>query len=152
MRAIRVVVADDDPVFTDALVDVLAADPRFDVVGAAGTGAQLLALVAETAPDLALVDVRMPGGGPAAVRALTTGDGHRPLVVAVSAQHGTTAILAMLRAGAVGFLAKGSLGDRLPDLVARAAAGEVVLAAPDATEALRRLVALSPLAPAPVVL
>ena len=80
----------------------------------------------------------MPGGGADAARALTDRD-DGPVVVALSAQTGASVILAMLQAGAAGYLAKGRLGAELPDLVARAATGEVVLAAPGAVEAMRQL-------------
>ena len=94
---------------------------------------------------MVLLDVRMPGGGAEAARALratasTNGGGAgAPAVVAVSAHTGTATVVAMLQAGAVGYLAKGRLAD-LPDLVARCAAGEVVLAVPSAADALDQLV------------
>ena len=142
MPQIRVAIADDDPGVLSALVDVLDADPRFEVVGAVGTGDDLRALVAEKGPDVVLMDVRMPGGGPVGVQALTsTSSGHlrrRPAVVAVSAHTGAVTVATMLRSGAVGYFAKGRLST-LPDLLARCADGEVVLAVPSAAEALRQL-------------
>lgn len=150
MPATRVVVADDDPVFTAALVAVLEADPRFVVVGTAATGEELAGMVPEQLPGLVLLDVRMPGGGAEAAARLTASAMH-PVVVAVSAQQGVSAILAMLRAGAVGYLAKGGMGAALPDLLARAMAGEVVLAATGGHEALRQLLAFSSARTAPDV-
>lgn len=142
MTVVRVVVADDDPDFRGALIDVLAADPRFDVVGVAKAGDELLELVGEHSPDLVLLDVRMPGGGAQAAQALTGPDaaGHVPVVVVVSAQSGAAAILAMLHAGATGFLGKGRLGALLPDLLERAMDGEVVLGVPEAVDVLRHLI------------
>ena len=137
-RVISVAVADDDPGFTEALVDVLEADPRFRVVGTAATGEDLVDLVAQADPDVVLLDVQMPRGGAAAARALTR-TGRGPVVVALSAQTGATHVLAMLRAGAQGYLAKGRVGHDLPDLVARCARGDVVLAVPGAAEAMRQL-------------
>jgi two-component system nitrate/nitrite response regulator NarL len=141
MRVYRVVVADDDDVLRSALVDVLDADERFEVVGVAETGEGLPALVAATGADVVLLDVRMPGGGAEAARALTSTDGSRPIVVALTAQVDTVRVLEMLRAGATGFLAKGRIGVSLPDLVARCAEGEVLLAVPTGVSALRHLVA-----------
>ena len=137
-RVIGVVVADDDPGFTDAVVDVLRADPRFSVVGTAATGEDLVDLVAESDPDVVLLDVHMPRGGPAAARALTR-TGRGPVVVALSAQTGATHVLAMLRAGALGYLVKGRIGHDLPDVLVRCARGDVVLAVPGAAEAMRQL-------------
>jgi two-component system nitrate/nitrite response regulator NarL len=142
MPQIRVAIADDDAGVLSALVDVLAADPRFEVVGAVATGEDLRSLVTEVGPDVVLMDVRMPGGGPVGALALSsTTSGHlrrRPAVVAVSAHTGAVTVATMLRSGAVGYLAKGRLSG-LPDLVARCANGEVVLAVPSAAEALRQL-------------
>jgi two-component system nitrate/nitrite response regulator NarL len=121
------------------------------VVGSAATGDELVDVVDRVAPDVVLLDVRMPGGGPVVASALSaprpasprrTARAAAPVVIAVSAQTGIATVVAMLRAGAVGYLAKGSLGT-LPELVARCAAGEVVLAVPSAADALRQLVRTS---------
>ncbi|MGZ6741057.1 MAG: response regulator [Nocardioides sp.] len=156
MDPFRVVVADDDRAFRGALVEVLSDDARYVVVGEAGTGEELLAVAERTRPDLVLLDVRMPGGGPEAARRLTrpggpdagphAGGSSGPVVIAVSAHVGASGILAMLRAGATGYLAKGRLGDRLPEIVARMLDGELVLAAPGGIDALRQLLADAPAA------
>lgn len=143
MRVIRVVVADDDAAFRGALVDVLDADRRFQVTAAMATGEQIVEVVAQAGADVALVDVRMIDGGPAAARAIREAieDGrlHGVAVVAISAQAPVHTVVAMLREGAVGYLVKGRIGSELPDLLARCATGEVVLAVPGAAEALRQL-------------
>lgn len=141
MSTIRVVIADDDDEVRDALGEVVGADARFAVVGTARTGDEAVSVAAVSSPDVVLLDVRMPGGGPEAARRLTASGG--PVVVAVSAHTGATSIVAMVRAGAVGYLTKGRLGD-LTDLVARCAAGQVVLAAPGAADAMRQLLAGAP--------
>ena len=142
--AIRVAVADDDAMFRTAAVGLLRADPRIDVVGEAADGEELLELAAGTDPDVVLLDVRMPAGGAAAAQALTRhgatqGRPSRPLVVALTAETSPEVIDAMLRAGAVGYLAKGRIGSALADLVSRVHDGEVIIAAPTASVALRRL-------------
>lgn len=134
---VTVLVADDDAAFREALVDVLSADERFTVVGTAASGAEVPEMCARLRPDLVLVDVRMAGGGVDLARALRAQAGHRPVVVAVSAQTGVTTVAAMLSAGARGYLAKGRLGATLPDSLARVVAGERVLEVPGAEEALR---------------
>lgn len=136
--AIRVVVADDDDDMRSALLDVLSADPRFDVVGSAATGVELMALAGDSRPSVVLLDVRMPGGGVEAAAALTSAP-NPPVVVAVSANTEVATVLAMLRAGASGYLGKGRLGASLPDLVARCAAGELHLAVPNGPSILRHL-------------
>jgi DNA-binding NarL/FixJ family response regulator len=150
MDPLRLLIADDDASIRDALRDVLEADDRFAVVGVVDSGEALLALAETLRPDVVLLDVRMPGGGAAAARALLTlpepapgpGSAGRttpPVVVAVSAQTGTSVVVSMLRAGVSGYLVKGRLG-ALPDLVARCGNGEVVLAVPCAGDALRQVV------------
>ncbi len=136
--AIRVVVADDDDDMRSALLDVLSADPRFDVVGSAATGVELMALAGDRRPAVVLLDVRMPGGGVEAAAALAA-EPSPPVVVAVSANTELATVLAMLRAGAAGYLGKGRLGASLPDLVARCAAGELHLAVPNGPSILRHL-------------
>ncbi len=143
MRVIRVVVADDDAAFRGALVDVLDADRRFQVVAATCTGEGVVEVAACSRADVVLVDVRMVDGGPAAARAIRQAleDGRLSgvAVVAISAQAPVHTVVAMLREGAVGYLVKGRIGSELPDLLARCAVGEVVLAVPGAAEALREL-------------
>lgn len=144
--AIRVLVADDDDDFRSAIADVLDADERFSVVGTAADGEDAVEQALETAPAVVLLDVRMPGGGAlAATRLRALPD--PPVVVAVSAETGSSGVVAMLRAGATGYLAKGALGQRLPDLVARAATGERVLDVPGAEEALHQLLGREDAAP-----
>jgi DNA-binding NarL/FixJ family response regulator len=146
---IRVALGDDDTAFRTAAVGLLEADPRIDVVGAAATGSELSELVSASEPDLVLLDVRMPGGGVAGARALAelTGPAGRrtpPLVVALTAETSPDVIEGMLRAGAVGYFAKGRIGSSLGDLVCRVHDGEVVLAVPTARLALRRLLREDP--------
>jgi DNA-binding NarL/FixJ family response regulator len=140
---IRTVVADDDAAFRGALVDVLGADPRFLVVEAVSTGERIVDVARKAAAHVVLLDVRMPEGGTLAARSIrqATQDGslHDVVVVALSAQASTHAVVSMLREGALGYLVKGRIGSELPDLVARCAAGELVLAVPHADEALRQL-------------
>lgn len=136
MRRIRVLIADDHSEMLSALVSVLEDDRRFTVVGTATTGADALRMAAETLVDLALLDVHMPDGGPATAEAMTALP-RPPAVVAISAQAGAGVVEEMLRAGAVGYLTKGRVGDSLPDLLVRCVEGEVVLATPAGAGALR---------------
>lgn len=136
MGQLRVVVADDDETVRTLLSEMMRRDDRFDVVGEAADGTDLLAVVGRTRADVVLLDVRMPGGGAVAARALqdlpTT-------VVAVSAETSVETVASLLRLGVRGYVGKGRIGPHLPDLVARCVAGEVVLAVPTAAQAVRRL-------------
>ena len=139
----RVVVADDDGAMRAALVDSLHSDPRFTVLAAVSTGSELLDACSSMRPDVALVDVQMPGGGAPAVRELMQ-QASCPVVIAVSASVRMGTIMPILRAGATGYLAKGNLGPSLPDLVARCAMGQAVLAVPGGGAILRALTAATP--------
>ena len=58
---IRVLVADDSALFLDAVADVIAASPGFELDGLARSGEEAIELAAARGPDLALIDVNMPG-------------------------------------------------------------------------------------------
>ena len=142
MTTFRVLVVDDDETFREALVEVLGADRRFEVVGSVGDVDAVAEAVSGSRPHVVLLDVRMPGGGPGTAAAIVEGSrpaGEGPVVVAMSAHTSPRIVASMLRAGAVGYLAKGRLGTTVTDLVARCAVGEVVLAVPGAAEVLREL-------------
>jgi len=143
MTRARVLIADDHPQMLSALVSAVASDPRFEVAATATSGAAAVGIAAEGRIDVALIDVRMPGGGPALAAALTALP-RPPVVVAISAETSIATVADMVAAGAVGYLAKGRIGDALPELLGRCVAGEVVLAAPTAGAALRTLLRAGP--------
>jgi DNA-binding NarL/FixJ family response regulator len=144
MRVIRVAIADDDPTFREALVEVLQTDSRFEVVGAVSNGEDLVRLAGDTRPDLVVLDVRMPDGGPSAARAIREAarswESPAPVVAALTAQSAVATVVEMLREGAAAYLLKGRVGAELPDLLVRSVAGEVVLAVHTGAQALRHLV------------
>lgn len=137
MGMIKVVVADDDDTVRHHLTALLHSDPRFEVAGHADTGPSLLEVMALTQPDVVLLDVRMSGGGVKIARWLAAS--HQVVVVVVSAETSVETVVAMLRAGVRGYLAKGLIGASLPDFVARCAHGEVMLAVPTAGQAMSRV-------------
>lgn len=137
MVRIKVVVADDDARVRSALIALLRTDRRFAVVAELADGTTLVETVRRTAPDVVLLDVRMPGGGVEAARALQAGP--PVVIVAISAETSPAVVAEMVRAGAHGYLAKGHLDSDLPESVVRCVNGEVLLAVPTASQALRRL-------------
>ena len=137
MGLIKVVVADDDEMIRTVMSEVMSSDPRFEVVGEAADGIELLEVVTRTRCDVVILDVRMPSGGEEAAAALHSGP--PVVVVAVSAETSPDVVAGLLRAGAQGYVAKGRLGPNLPDLVSRCLAGEVIVAVPTGAQALRQL-------------
>ncbi len=123
---VRVVLADDHPMYRFGLRAVLDASREVEVVGEAADGAELLALVARCAPDVVLTDLSMPQvPGTAAIDELTR---RRPgLGVLVLTMHEDDASLfGALRAGARGYLLKGADGDEIVRAVLAVAGGDAV--------------------------
>jgi DNA-binding NarL/FixJ family response regulator len=144
---VRVLVVDDHPVVRGGLVGWLAAQPDLDVVGEAGDGLEALAAVAEHAPDVVLMDLRMPrmDGVTATGRITAAHPGVRVLVLTT---YDTDAdIVRAVEAGAAGYLLKDVPLPQLADAVRAAARGETVLAPPVAARLVSRMRAPSVEAP-----
>ncbi|MGY4772275.1 response regulator [Kribbella sp. CWNU-51] len=137
---IRVLVADDHPVFRRGLVGVLTEEPEVEVVGEAGDGDAAMALAAELGPDVVLMDLHMEGtGGIAATRRLSA---ELPdiAVLVLTMLDDEESLHSALRAGARGYLVKGASGDRILQAVRAVAAGEAVFGADVAGLVLGRLI------------
>lgn len=109
MTSLRVLLADDEPAVVAALVDLLAAERGITVVATAGDGTTALLQAAALRPDVAVVDVRMPGGGPLLVSGLLSAV-PTMAVIALSAQSDASVRRAVLAAGATALLLKGDPG------------------------------------------
>jgi len=139
MSVVRVLVVDDHPVVRGGVVGWLAAQPDIDVVGEAGDGLEALAAVAEHAPDVVLMDLRMPRmDGVAATGRITAA--HPGVRVLVLTTYDTDAdIVRAVEAGATGYLLKDTPLPQLADAVRAAARGETVLAPPVAARLVSRM-------------
>ena len=123
---IRVLVVDDQDMVRQGLRLILEL-AGLTVVGEARDGAAAVAAVAELAPEVVLMDLRMPGmDGIEATRRITADSSAR--VVALTTFDVDQHVVDALGAGAVGFLLKDVTSDGLVDAVRRAAAGEPVVA------------------------
>ncbi|MGA5506494.1 response regulator [Streptomyces umbrinus] len=124
--AVRVVVADDHPMFRYGLKAALAAGDEVEVVGEAARGDELLAVVDRTTPDVVLTDLAMPGlDGAAATRAVLAR--HPRVGVLVLTMHeDDEALFGALRAGARGYLLKGADRTEIVRAVLSVAAGDAV--------------------------
>jgi DNA-binding NarL/FixJ family response regulator len=124
--SVRVVLADDHPMYRFGLRAVLDASPEVEVVGEAADGAELLALVARHAPDVVLTDLSMPTlSGTAAIDELTRrqpGVG----VLVLTMHEDDVSLFAALRAGARGYLLKGADRDEIVRAVLAVAGGDAV--------------------------
>jgi EAL domain-containing protein (putative c-di-GMP-specific phosphodiesterase class I)/DNA-binding NarL/FixJ family response regulator len=126
-RRIAVLIADDEPLVRAALAESIGSDPAFELVGTAADADDAIRLARVFSPDVALVDVRMPGGGQRAVRGILEGS-PRTRVVALSGSDDSATVLEMLQAGAASYVVKGDPGAILETIV-RAAGGQSILSA-----------------------
>ncbi|MBW0100254.1 response regulator transcription factor, partial [Pseudonocardia sp. KRD-184] len=120
-------VVDDHPVVRDGLRGVLDAEPDMEVVGEAGHGAEALARVAAAAPDVVLMDLRMPVmGGVDAIRELRRA-APAVRVLVLTTFDTDRDVLPAVEAGATGYLLKDTPRDELLRAVRAAHRGEAVL-------------------------
>jgi DNA-binding NarL/FixJ family response regulator len=128
--AIRVVVADDQPLVRSGLRMILDAQPDIEVVGEAGDGHEAVALARSERPDVVLMDVRMPGlDGIAATREIAGPEVAEPRAVLVLTTFDLDEyVYEALRAGARGFLLKDATREELASAVRVVARGDALLA------------------------
>ncbi len=142
-EAIRVLIADDQPLVRRGLALILAPDPGFEVVGEAGDGEEALALAHRLRPDVVVMDIRMPvlDGVGATERLARTLPECR--VLALSTFDMDEYVVAALRAGAYGFLPKDISPEELVAAVRVVHTGEAAVA----PRLLTRLISAYVLAP-----
>jgi EAL domain-containing protein (putative c-di-GMP-specific phosphodiesterase class I)/DNA-binding NarL/FixJ family response regulator len=135
-----VLIADDERNMREALSAVIQAAPGLELAAVACNSAEAIQKALELQPDVALLDVRMDGGGgPAAARGIRRASpGTR--ILALSAQATRGPVIEMIRAGAVGYLVKGGSIDEISEAVAVAARGEAVFSASAAHQLVEELV------------
>lgn len=108
MDPLRVLIADDHPLFLDGLRAMLASAPDVELVGEASTGEEAVALTAEVQPDLVVMDIQMPqGGGIEATRQIVQDSPHVRVLIVTMFEDDATVFSAM-RAGARGYVLKGA--------------------------------------------
>lgn len=123
----RVLIADDDHLMRAGLVELLTADPTIEIIGQAATGREAVQEVRRLAPDVVLMDVRMPDlDGIGATRQLTA-DAPRAKVLILTTFEQDDYIFGALRAGASGFLLKRTRPEELIAAVHAIAAGDSLL-------------------------
>ena len=136
--SLRIVVADDNDAFLAAARDVLSTSPGIEVVSAVGSGRLVLEACDEHRPDVAVIDVQMPGGG-AALAAEIAQRWPSTRIMCLSARDDADTALAMLAAGATAYVAKGALDEDLATCVRRCGEGMLFVIAGCAGDVRRRL-------------
>lgn len=133
---VRLLIADDHPVFVSGLGVTFADCTDIEVVGTAEDGDAAIAAAAELEPDVVLMDLRMPGrNGIEATRAIV-GSGSSAAIVVLTMFDDDASVFTAMAAGARGYLVKGAPQERIIDAVRAVAAGELVFGSDVAAQVL----------------
>ena len=125
---IRVLLVDDHTLFRSGIKSLLQRHEDFEVVGEAGDGLEGIKRVRSLLPDVALIDLHMPGvSGLEAVRVLSE-EAPKVRLLMLTVSEDAQDLLDALRSGACGYLLKNIEADVLVDAIRRAAQGESVVA------------------------
>jgi DNA-binding NarL/FixJ family response regulator len=133
---IRILIADDHPLFRRGMRTLLGTNPLFEVVAEAETGAEAIRLASELAPDVVMMDLQMPGGsGIEATRAIVA-NSQATRVLVVTLFEDDDSVFAALRAGALGYLVKDTDEDEIVRAIEAVAHGEAIYGPAIATRVL----------------
>jgi len=127
MKAIKILLVDDQPLFREGLRTLLSVQSDFEVVGEAGNGEEAISLARKLLPSVVLMDLQMPVlDGVAATRRL-----HQDLpdcrVIVLTTFDDDEMVFDGLRAGAIGYLLKDAPSEKLGEAIRSAARGESFL-------------------------
>ena len=126
MDRIRILIADDHPVFRFGLRALLTAEPSTEVVGEATTGEEAVALAASLLPNVILMDVNMPGvNGIEATRQILAATSQVGILV-ITMFEDDDSVFAAMRAGARGYLLKGAEGDETVRAIHAVSTGDAI--------------------------
>lgn len=133
---IRIILADDHPIFREGLTQSIEETGVFKVVGVGGSADEAVALADLHRPDVALLDLSMPGNGvTAAARIAQAGTAKAIAMLTVSED--SADVTAALQAGATGYVLKGVSASELRDILTKIAAGEAHVSPGLAAQVLR---------------
>ncbi|HET8851847.1 MAG TPA: response regulator transcription factor [Ktedonobacteraceae bacterium] len=126
MEPLRVLIADDHPVFRNGMRALLNSVPDMEVVGEASTSDEVIALATSLQPDVILMDVQMPGvGGIEATRRILHTSPHITVLV-VTMFEDEESVFAALRAGARGYVLKGASPTEVVRAIQAVGSGEAI--------------------------
>lgn len=138
-RVIRVLLADDHALVREGTRRLIEAESDLEVVAEAASGEEAVEAVRRLRPDIAIMDIAMPGmGGIEATRAIKA-DCAETAILVLSAYDDEPYLVALLEVGAAGFLLKNVNGSELVEAIRAVARGEAVLQPALAERVMRRL-------------
>ncbi|MFL5894251.1 MAG: response regulator [Thermoleophilaceae bacterium] len=120
----RVLIVDDHELFRAGVRTQL--EPHVDIAGEAATVDDATRLIAETSPDVVLLDVHMPDGGGVEVLQRAAALADPPRFLALSVSDAAEDVIAVIRAGARGYVTKSISGGELVDAIERVRGGDAV--------------------------
>jgi DNA-binding NarL/FixJ family response regulator len=126
MDPLRILIADDHPVFRNGMRALIASLPEMEFAGEATTGDEVVTLAASLQPDVILMDLKMPGmGGIEATRRILDASPHIRILV-VTMFEDDESVFAALRAGARGYILKGSNPNEIVRAIGAVGNGEAI--------------------------
>jgi DNA-binding NarL/FixJ family response regulator len=135
----RVLIVDDHPVFRDGLAGLLATLPDVEIAGTAGTAEEALAVLQDSAPDIVLMDINLPGAsGVEATRGVLAAAPATAVLVVSMVDDDDDSVFAALAAGARGYVLKGASAGEITAALRTVAAGGAVFGAGIASRLLAR--------------
>jgi two-component system nitrate/nitrite response regulator NarL len=126
-KKVRVVIADDHPLYREGVVRALGASGQVEVLAQVGEGREALAEIRAQSPDVALLDYKLPGLDGVAIVHAVTRDGLPTRVLLLSAFTDSGLVYEALQTGAAGFLPKEARREQIVDAVLACARGETVV-------------------------
>jgi DNA-binding NarL/FixJ family response regulator len=150
---IRIVVADDHPIFRDGLCKLLALEDDFEVVAQASDGRQVLEVLQQTQPDILLLDLKMPGlDGLATLQKLQAAR-NKTRVIVLTASDDKNEFVQAMKLGTSGIVLKQTATELLIKSIRKVHAGEIWLDSHTTAAVIRQFVAADeppvPVAPPP---
>jgi two-component system nitrate/nitrite response regulator NarL len=127
LRRITVVVADDHPLFRDAVERAVRGRPELELLGVAADGREVLGAIRALAPDVAVLDLRLPGLDAIQILNAVTRDGLATRVLILSAAGDPALVYRAVQGGAAGYFLKEADGDEILDAIAAAARGRTAI-------------------------
>ena len=125
--SLRVMIAEDQTMFRQAIVALLELEPDIRVVAEAADGNEALAMARKHRPDVAVLDIEMPGPGGIEVARRLTAAGFAGKIVIVTTFGRPGYLRRAMESGAYGFVVKDAPPEQLADAIRRVAAGECVV-------------------------
>jgi DNA-binding NarL/FixJ family response regulator len=150
MEPLTVIIADDHQFFRDGVRALLDAQPDMEYVGEAATGEEVIRLSAELQPDVVLMDVQMPGmSGVEATRQIVS-SGPQIRVLVVTMFEDDHLVFAAMRAGARGYLLKGTRHEDMVRAIRAVGSGDAIFSPGIAAKLVDYFAALQPSHPTQV--